>query len=95
MYPRSPSRLFLNGFSVKTFVLVGGYDQKNPGDYSINLSLTCRAYPSHIIQIQLPNSKKIEDTKYIPGKPVAVNFHLETPKTSHSCLKKWYTRFSR
>ena len=36
MYPRSPSRLFLKGFSVKTFVLVGGYDQKNPGDYSIH-----------------------------------------------------------
>ena len=65
MYPRSPSRLFLNGFSVKTFVLVGGYDQTNPGDYSINLSLTYRAYPSDIIQIQLPNSKKIEATKYI------------------------------
>ena len=33
---------------------------------------------------------------YLPGKPVAVNFHqLETHKTSHSCLKKWYTRFSR
>ena len=26
-----------------------------------------------------------------PGKQVAATFHqLETPKTSHSCLKKWY-----
>ena len=33
----------------------------------------------------------------LPRKLVAVNFHqLETPKTSHSCLKKWYfPRFSR
>ena len=40
-------------------------------------------------------SKMFSNLYPLPGKQVAVNFHHFTPKTSHSCLKKWYTRFSR
>ena len=32
---------------------------------------------------------------HFPGKHIAVNFHQLYPKTSHSCLQKLHTRFSR
>ena len=34
------------------------------------------------------------DWKYLENQLLLISINF-TPKTSHSCLEKWYTRFSR
>ena len=42
-----------------------------------------------------PLNLACESEKNLENQLLLISINLEPPKTSHSCLKKWYTRFSR